>query len=227
MIPQFTDTEFKNAKTFDLLRLKCLHCDNIFFKTKKRVKDALNPNKQDKLDFCNTNCHVAYQSRTKVQICCTNCNKKIIKQKYASKRVKNNFCSNSCKAIYMNKTKQTGYNRSKLEKFIESQLLILYPTLQFQFNNRTTINAELDIYIPTLKLAFELNGIFHYEPIYNEEKLKTIQNNDNRKMQACLEKNIELCVINTSNQKYFKEKSSYQFLDIIVSIIDKKIIAES
>lgn len=91
------------------------------------------------------------------------------------------------------------------------------------FNQINTINAELDIYIPSLKLAVELNGIFHYEPIYGEEKLKQTQNNDNRKFQACLEKGIELCIIDTSGQKRFTELSSKPFLDIVVNLINFKL----
>ena len=80
-----------------------------------------------------------------------------------------------------------------------------------------------DIYIPSLKLAIELNGIFHYEPIFGEDKLKKVQNNDNRKFQACLEKEIEFCIIDTSQQKYFKEKTSQKYLSIITEIIDLKL----
>jgi len=72
-------------------------------------------------------------------------------------------------------------------------------------------------------LAFELNGIFHYEPIYGQNKLNQIQNNDNRKFQACLENNIELCIIDTSSQTYFKPKTAQKFLDIITNLINNKI----
>ena len=78
-------------------------------------------------------------------------------------------------------------------------------------------------YLPKLNLAFELNGIFHYEPIFGESKLDRIQNNDNRKFQACLENGIELCIIDTSSQKYFKEKSSQKYLDIITNLVDSKL----
>jgi len=57
-------------------------------------------------------------------------------------------------------------------------------------------------------------------PIHGEDKLEQIQNNDNRKFQACHERGIELCVIDTSQQKYFKEKSSIKYLNIIIKIIN-------
>ena len=100
----------------------------------------------------------------------------------------------------------------------------MYPSLVVNYNKNDTINAELDIYIPSLKLAFELNGPFHYEPIFGEEKLKSTQTNDKRKFQACLEHKIELCIIDTSKQRYFKEKTSNEYLCIITNIIEQKLL---
>jgi hypothetical protein len=74
-------------------------------------------------------------------------------------------------------------------------------------------------------LAFELNGIFHYEPIYGNDKLAQIQNNDTRKFQACVERGIEMCTIDSSGLKYFKPKSAEKYLRIIVNIIDAKLSA--
>ena len=102
----------------------------------------------------------------------------------------------------------------------EKKLISLYPTLKIDFNKKNAINSELDIYIPSLKLAFELNGIYHYEPIHGSNKLNQTQNNDQRKFQACYEHGISLCIIDTSKQKYFKENTSQEFLNIIVDIID-------
>ena len=62
-------------------------------------------------------------------------------------------------------------------------------------------------------------GIFHYEPIYGGDKLNQTQNNDERKFQACLEQEIKLCIIDTSQQKYFKEKTSQKYLNIMNEII--------
>jgi hypothetical protein len=138
-------------------------------------------------------------------------------------RTPKNFCSRSCSATYNNTHKTKGNRRSKLEKWLEEQLTVLYLELEILYSNKTTINSELDIYIPSLKLAFELNGIFHYEPIYGEDKLNQIQNNDNRKFQACLEKGIELCIIDTSQHKYVKPSTSQKYLDIITHLVNSKL----
>ena len=120
--------------------------------------------------------------------------------------------------------KNTGTRRSKLEMWLQAQLDKLYPSLEIQYNKKDAITAELDIFIPSLKLAFELNGIFHYEPIFGKEKLKSIKNNDLRKFQACLEQQIELCIIDTSSQKYFKENTSKKYLKIIIEVVNSKLL---
>lgn len=99
----------------------------------------------------------------------------------------------------------------------------MYPSLDIHYNRKDAIDAELDIYIPSINLAIELNGIFHYEPIYGEKKLLQIQNNDQRKFQACLEKKIELCWIDTSSFTYFKVNKAQNYLQIITQIIDSKL----
>jgi hypothetical protein len=139
----------------------------------------------------------------------------------------NSFCSRSCTASYNNKNKTHGTRRSKLEAWLEEQLGILHPDIIFHFNRKDAINSELDIHIPALKLAFELNGIFHYEPIYGEAKMKQIQNNDTRKFQACLERGIELCIIDSSKLSYFKPANAQKYLRIIDGIITTKILSLS
>jgi hypothetical protein len=46
-------------------------------------------------------------------------------------------------------------------------------------------------------------------------------------MLACAEQGIELCVIDVSRQKYFKEHSSQAFLDIIMEIINGRLCIPS
>lgn len=175
--------------------------------------------------FCSRECRGQYYTSTNTrQIQCTNCRCVISRQ--LSNIGKNNFCSQSCSGTYTNKHKTTGYRRSKLEKYLEYKLSILFSNLEIHYNRVDAINAELDIYIPSLQLAFELNGVFHYEPIYGEKKLAQTQNNDQRKFQACIENGISLCIIDTSNQKYFKESTSQKFLTIICDIINQKLSEE-
>lgn len=151
---------------------------------------------------------------------CLNCKKNFLKVASEIRKTENHFCSSSCAATYNNTHKTTGTRRSKLEAYLEEQLQVLFPELEILFNDKTAINSELDIYIPSMELAFELNGIFHYEPIFGEDKLNQIQNNDGNKFQKCQENQISLCIIDTSSQKRFTELSSKKYLDIIISIIE-------
>lgn len=135
------------------------------------------------------------------------------------KKGPNHFCTQSCAGKYNNAHKTKGTRRAKLEVYLEQELEKLFPDLKFHHNKTDAINAELDIYIPSLRLAFELNGIFHYEPIFGAEKLSRIRTNDQRKYQACIERGISLTVIDSSSMKYFKHNNAQKYLDIIVNII--------
>lgn len=161
------------------------------------------------------------RTKAKVQHC-AECQTKLIKINDKRNKTSNVFCNSSCAATYNNKNKISGTRRSKLEIWLEEELTILYPKIDFHFNRKDAINSELDIFIPSMKLAFELNGIFHYEPIYGKCKMNQIQNNDARKFQACLERGIELCIIDSSKLSYFKPVNAKKYLDIIISIINIK-----
>ena len=202
-----------------MVNVICLNCSILFQKLPYEVKRTKGRN------FCCYDCYGEYQRKDQKNNIkeCTNCGKKFYKRPAEQKKTKNHFCSRSCAATYNNTHKKTGTRVSKLEIFLQEQLSQEY-NFQFHFNRKDTINSELDIYIPEINLAFELNGVFHYEPIYGEEKLKKIQNNDERKFQACLEHKIELCIIGTSKQRYFKEKTSNEYLCIITNIIEQKLL---
>jgi len=215
MIPLYTEMEYKNSNSADLLPFKCEYCSIIFHKTKKLISKDIN--KAYAFKYCSRLCSNC-SNYTGILLKCKRCSTEFIRIK--SQTSINNFCSKSCAVTYNNKHKTTGTRRSKLEIYIESQLKNLYPNLDILFNDKTTINSELDIYIPSLKLAFELNGLFHYEPVFGQDKLDKIVNNDNRKFAACNENQISLCVIDTSQQKYFRELTGKKYLDVIVNLIN-------
>ena len=220
MKPLYSEHDFKNAKSDDKLPCMCYCCGNTFRKPKHEIQRGLNPNSSKKIKYCTLKCKYIAMGNS-VKCTCSNCGNEFQKMPSQMKVSKsgNHFCSKSCAATYNNTHKKHGTRKSKLEVWLESKLSESYPDLEIHFNRKDAINSELDIYIPELKLAFELNGIFHYEPIFGQNKLNQIQNNDNRKFQACLEQSIELCIIDSSQQKYFKEKSSQKYLNIIKTII--------
>lgn len=220
MIAKYSNEIFESSNSRDLLDLQCELCGRLFKKTKNSIQSSIKGNPRHKLKFCSLTCCGKAQNKKKL-VSCKNCNKEFLKSPSQIKKTINSFCSSSCAAFYNNTHKTHGYRRSKLEIYFEQVLPIKYPDLEFHFNRKDAINSELDIYIPKLNLAFELNGIFHYEPIYGTGKLNQTQNNDRRKFQACLEQGIELCIIDASSLNYFKLDKAQKYLDIILSVIDK------
>lgn len=209
----------KSFKSRELVPLICPNCNNHFLKTKQKIQLALNTKKQENI-FCSSKCS-AKAKETKISKPCSCCGKEIQRTLSEIRKNKTNniFCNQSCAAKYNNEHKTTGTRRSKLEVWLEEKLLTLYPEQEFLFNDKTKINSELDIFIPSLNLAFELNGIFHYEPIYGTEKLKQIQDNDNNKFQRCQQCQISLCIIDTSWIKHNKESNFQKILNIIIEIV--------
>lgn len=194
----------------DSLKKKCPVCQKEF------------EDRYDKKIFCSTTCHAKSKEKPLLDVECVNCNTIFQKKQSEIKRSNNHFCSKTCSASYNNKNKTKGNRRSKLEIWLEEQLTKLYPNLPIDFNKKDAIGSELDIYIPSLNLAFELNGVFHYEPIYGTNKLNQIQENDKSKSLACHEAKIDLCIIDTSGQKYVKPSTSQKYLDIIINIINER-----
>lgn len=217
MIQKFTQLEFDNAKSKDLLMLECVQCSKDFKLTKRQLKSVLDPKRKDTGNYCSQYCN-GIAKRKQIKVSCLQCNKIFMKIPAAIKT--NNFCSKSCSATYGNTHKKFGTRISKLEIWLQEQLTMLYPNLEIHFNRKDAINSELDIYIPSLNLAFELNGIFHYEPIFGLDKLIKVQNNDISKSKACIDNQIDLCIIDVSGQKYVKPLTSEKYLDIIINILN-------
>lgn len=217
--------EFNLKKSNDLIELYCIVCNSSFFKPKGKL---LTENKQiekgkikNKFLYCSKECtNLNRQEGTYIN--CMQCNKLVYKSPSQLKAHKHHFCNSSCSTSYNNKFRKPNYI-SKLEKLAQKILTSKYPDLKFNFNNRTEIGLELDIYIPSLRLAFELNGIYHYEPIYGIDKFNKVVDRDKQKYKICRENNISLCVINTSSQKRVTEKSSQKYLDIIFNIIEQNL----
>lgn len=226
----YTQEEFDNAKSETKLPVECYKCQKVFGAKKKFINLVLKKYittsgkkyAEQGCKYCSKSCKNKSMAISPL-VYCKRCKKEFYKIPAEVKKHPNHFCSRSCAATYNNTHKTHGTRRSKLEKYLEEQLVLVYSELPIDFNKKDAINSELDIYIPSIKLAFELNGIYHYEPIHGQSKLDQIQNNDNRKFQACLKSGIELYIIDTSKFSYFKEAKAKEFLDIITRVIDTKL----
>lgn len=207
--------------------LICSYCNKVFeASSQKQFSDQKWRAKNGLKIFCSRECRLLSKGHNPAPTIfqCAHCGKEIIRDSHhIDKRSKSTrrFCNQSCAASYNNTHKTHGTRRSKLEQWLESKLTELYPNLEIKYCDKTAIDSELDIYIPSLNLAFELNGIYHYEPIHGQEKLEQIQKNDANKFQLCQKNNISLCIIDTSQHSYVTEKTSKPYLKIITKIINE------
>ena len=210
---QITLEQLDKLKSRELVALKCEQCNKNFFKPKNDVQCAIHKRSHNSCNFCSRSCTGKYKTiKLTTQTKCLNCNKEFTIKISVLKKSINHFCTSSCSASYRNKNKKSGYRRSKLEIYIEQQLKLDYPMLDIRFNDRS-IGYELDIYIPSLKLAFEINGIHHYKPIWKNYK-RTIEI-DKEKLTTCLEHNIRLFVYDISTVKHFKPEIGLTYLNLI------------
>lgn len=206
--------------------LVCTQCAKNFSRKTALVNADLKRGRKN--TFCSVRCWSLF-NRPKhegtVTTTCGNCKTVLTKSTSIKKGSKSGFifCSKSCAATYNNKHKTHGTRRSKLETYIEEQLKTDFPQLTILYNSKEAIESELDFFFPQLRLAIELNGIFHYEPIYGTDKFDKIQNNDRQKILKCAERGIELCIIDSSQCKYLNDKAKLKYYSIVKEIINLNI----
>lgn len=194
------------------IEVNCKRCN----KSIKKYPSDLNKSGEY---WCSYDCR--YPDNKKRIVECAKCGKEIVKVNAEYLRFSNHFCSRSCSASYNNTHKSYGTRRSKLEIYLEEQIRQEYPQLELICNQKLAIESELDFYFPELRFAIELNGITHYEPIYGVDKFEKIQDNDNRKVIACYEKDIELAIIDSSSCSYLNEAAKNKFKNLVFGLLEK------
>ena len=103
-----------------------------------------------------------------------------------------------------------------------------FSDLPVVYNDRSTLpgGLELDIYVPSLKVAFEINGPAHYKPIFGPEALKITQNKDKLKRRHCDDLGIKLFEVDISDMPRFKhfnlEKHTKFILGAVKTEIENK-----
>jgi len=202
------------------IEIKICHYCSISFEIPARFakrKQKLNPNWNF---YCSRKCRGLNQSLTKTFL--TNCktcgNNLLVKNSVKTKAIKNGnngenyFCNTSCAGKYNTTHKTKGIRRSKLEVYCYNRIINDFPQLLVNKPNELINYYELDIYIPFINLAFELQGIFHREPIYGQVKLESILARDLSKSNMCKWAGINLYAIQDT-MAHFTEKKAEEFFD--------------
>ena len=139
-------------------------------------------------------CILSYNKQTKLLVCkcidenCSFCEEKIFEISYKTFQYRNRVGNELC-------TKSNPAYNKKERSYIETEI---YEYVRYLYNdnvlrnNRKTLNGkELDIYIPSLNLAFEVDGDFwHLNPeLYDEEyeyNGRTVESETNRRTEKDL-----------------------------------------
>ena len=113
---------------------------------------------------------------------------------------------------------------SKLEKFLKERLTKLGYLVEFH-RERIVTNQKLhlDIYIPELKVAIEVDGPFHFEPIWGQEILERHMRSDGEKNGLVLAQGW--CLIRVRQSKRLSNKFKEEIwgeLEALILQIQKK-----
>ena len=170
--------------------------------------------------FCSHKCSTDYNTAIGTfQTSCHNCGKTITKMLKDLRNSKSGklFCSSSCSASFSN-TERKRVRRSKIETAFFEKLCSIFPDIDILPNDKIMLDGlEVDIAIPSLKLAIEWNGVIHFKPIYGDEGLRKAQTNDAKKKQLSNEKDINLIVIADLDSK---QTTLNRALDEVKAIIN-------
>jgi hypothetical protein len=104
MKPLFTQVEFERATTWQLLKLECEQCKNVFEKSKKRIQDSLRKHPKNGCRFCSQHCQTQHNTRVGKP---SGGNCKFCKTKpaiYYSINTTGDFCSKICAYSYSSNT---------------------------------------------------------------------------------------------------------------------------
>jgi hypothetical protein len=194
------------------VEVKCFECGVLFKKPLSYFNNTKN-------HFCTKLCCSKFQDK-KIEVKCLICNVLFMKKLKNVKTKPRHCCSRKCSNILIKEKKDWGGNRSKLEIAIEEHFKVIFPFIMIEYNE-TKIGYELDISVPCLELAIEINGIFHYEPIFGEEELLRKQQIDREKVVKCGELGIKLFVINVSKDKDNKKIRAQRISEVEQIVRDR------
>jgi hypothetical protein len=202
------------------VKVRCTECNTEILRNRHYV----NKSKTGKF-FCNLACKANHQrapTTTTIKEPCGNCGKIVEKSSHAKRASKSGhiFCNLSCSSTYNHKHRAKSF-RSKTEKYLEKLIEEEFPGLKIETNNCTYIGLELDLFMPQILFAIEVNGPLHYEPIYGKKQLHEIQERDRNKLEMCQNKLVDLRVLRAYelNKQFLNDLFALE----IKPLIEKKI----
>lgn len=206
-------------------RRKIIHCSQCG-KEKELILSRLL-----KRNFCSRTCSARYngvlQKKPKsvkpiklpkikkplIEKLCSNCHKTILRTQRDIDNSKSGtfFCQKSCKTKYANQYQIIHKPKSRAEILLVKLIKDKFPNLEVQENVRSILKSklEIDIFIPSLKLAIELNGPVHYIPMYGQEKLNKVKNKDLLKQAEINQLGFNLIIIDISQLNSRKSTDNF------------------
>lgn len=170
--------------------------------------------------FCSNQCKFD-SSKNKIEVSCFYCQKKTSKTPYQIKLAEHIFCGNSCKGKYYS-WKNEGRRRSSSEIKLCEIIKQDFPNIEVLENTRDVLNChlEIDIWIPSINLAIELNGPCHFINIYGDKIYQKTLTNDETKKKEILERGFNLLIININQpEKIVNSLLLEQFNSVIKPLL--------
>jgi endogenous inhibitor of DNA gyrase (YacG/DUF329 family) len=193
--------------------VKCLTCGKKIYRIGSHIK------KYPK-SYCSRKCYGLSFQVPRCNILCKKCGKQITRKLTHINKYKNQFCSRKCATCYIRIFSKVAA-RSKIEEFLFNLIKTDFPILTIEQNIRSLLSCgyEIDIWIPQINLAIELNGPVHYFNIYGN--LDITQQHDTTKRDEINQRGYKFIVIDVSQNNYKKTKNLVceEYLNVIKPMI--------
>lgn len=109
---------------------------------------------------------------------------------------------------------------SKLEKFLLEQLIKNNIDVKFhQEQSLVNTKLQIDLYLPKINLAIEVDGPSHFSPVWGQDTLKKTKTYDNKKEGLILGKGMALVRIKQTMD--FSVSRSYLIFDQLLQVIEQ------
>jgi len=126
---------------------------------------------------------------------------------------KNNILKQANDAVRL-----AGKTGSKLEKFLLSELIKLGYSVEFH-KEQSILNTKLqiDLFVPILNTAIEVDGPSHFEPVWGDDALKRNKKYDNKKTGLIIGKGLFLIRIKQTKD-FSKSRSSIILSELLQTL---------